>query len=130
MPLTEKFIYGTIVNTINMALKETILKNFWEYFELAIFAYEKEKYNEAVTLYYKALVELCDLSLLESINKLGANHTERFQLLERYHPQIYSIASKLFRFYRDSYNKEISSTIAKIVKENVEKAKDLVIKQE
>jgi hypothetical protein len=109
--------------------KEVILKNFQEFFELAEYAYQKEKYNGAVTLYYKALVELCDLSLLESIGKLGANHTERFQLLERYNPQLYSISSKLFRFYRDSYNKEISLTIAKLVKENVETAKSLVIKQ-
>ncbi|MBU0457797.1 MAG: hypothetical protein ABH824_07710 [Nanoarchaeota archaeon] len=109
-------------------IKRILLKNFWEYFELAELAYERKKYNGAVTLYYKALVELGDLALLDSVGRLGANHTERFQMLEQYQPQLYSIASKLFRFYRDSYNKEISAVIAKVVKENVEEAKYMVIK--
>ena len=104
-----------------------IIKNFEEYLEMAEYAYSKAKYNSAVTLYYKALVELCDLELLNKLNKIGANHTERFQLLESTTPQLYSIASKMFRFYRDSYSKEISSTIAKLVKENVEIAKKLVL---
>jgi len=119
-----------VVNVINMDenTKKIILKNFWEFFELAKFPYGRKKFNGAVTLYYKALVELCDYSLLVSVGKLGANHTERFRMLGQHNYQLYSIASKLFRFYRDSYNKEISSTIAKVVKENVEKAKDMVIK--
>lgn len=117
-----------LVNVINMDenTKKIILKNFEEYFSLANFAYENKKYNGAVTLYYKALVELCDYFLLTSTGKIGANHTERFQMLEKHHPVLYSLSSKLFRFYRDSYNKEISPTMAKVVKENVEKAKALV----
>ncbi len=106
--------------------KKTILNNLKEYLELAEFAYQQKKFNGAVTLYYKALVEMCDYTLLISTGKLGANHTERFEMLETNAPELYSIASKLFRFYRDSYNKEISPIIAKVVKENVEKAKLIV----
>lgn len=110
-----------------MADKEIILKNFKEYLEMAEYAYLKKKYNSAVTLYYKALVELCDLELLNKINKIGANHTERFQLLEQTSPKLYSIASKMFRYYRDSYSKEISPTIAGLIKENVERIKRIVL---
>lgn len=107
--------------------KKTILKNFWEFYELAASAFEKKKFNGAVTLYYKALVELCDFFLLSASGQLGINHSERFRMLEKSNPELYEIADKLFRFYRDSYNKEISPTIAKVVKENVERAKNLVL---
>jgi len=112
-----------------MVNKEIIIKNLNEYLEMAEYAYSKRKYNSAVTLYYKALVELCDLELLNKLNKIGANHTERFQLLEEHSPKLYPIASKMFRYYRDSYSKEISPIIAKLVKENVESAKRIVINQ-
>jgi phosphosulfolactate synthase (CoM biosynthesis protein A) len=107
--------------------KRIILKNFWEFYELANSAFEQKKFNGAVTLYYKALVELCDLFLVSKSGQIGINHSERFRMLEKFNPELYEISDKLFRFYRDSYNKEISLAIAKVVKEHVEKAKNLVI---
>lgn len=62
-----------MVNNINMDEKEQILKNFEEYLEIAIYSYNKKKFNSAVTLFYKALVELCDLELLNKIKRIGAN---------------------------------------------------------
>ena len=103
--------------------EDIITKNFKEYLDIAEYSFKNKKFNAAVTLYYKALVELCDLVLLKKINKIGANHTERFKLLGQFEPELYKMASKLFKFYRDSYNKEISETIAKIIKDNVENAK-------
>ncbi|NQU79513.1 hypothetical protein HQ545_07125 [Candidatus Woesearchaeota archaeon] len=110
-----------------MADKDIILKNFNEYYEMAEYAMSKQKYNTAVTLFYKALVELCDLELIRSEGRIGANHTERFNLLKTSSPKLYSIASKLFRFYRDSYNKEISSTVAGIMSEEVKNAKRICL---
>ena len=104
-----------------MAEKEIIEKNLKEYLEIAKYAFAKRKFNTTVTLYYKALVELCDLELLDKANKIGSNHTERFELLQRFSPELYRTASKMFRFYRDSYNKEIKETVAKLIKEEVEK---------
>lgn len=109
-----------------MSEKDVIKKNLKEYLEIAEYSLSKKKFNTAVTLYYKALVEICDIELLEKVNKLGANHTERFKMLESVSPQLYRIASKLFRFYRDSYNKEISETVAKIMKEEVKNAERIV----
>ena len=109
-----------------MAEKEIIEKNLREYLEIAEYSFKKGKFNTAVVLYYKALIEICDIELLGKLNKIGANHTERFELLESVSPVLYKIASRLFRFYRDSYNKEISETIAKLVKEEVEHAKGIV----
>ncbi len=113
---------------LTMAQKDILIKNFQEYFELAELAFNKKKYNGAVTLYYKALVELCDISLLETTGRLGANHTERFELLKTNRPLLYSVASKLFDFYRDSYSKTISDVVAGQVKQKVEDAKKHVLK--
>lgn len=110
-----------------MAEKEIILKNFKEYKEIADYSFNKSKLNTAVTLYYKALVELCDLELLRKLNRIGANHTERFELLRDVNPSLYNTASKLFRFYRDSYSKEITLAVAKIVKKEAENAERTVI---
>lgn len=109
-----------------MVEKEIIEKNLREYLEMAEYSFNKKKFNAAVTLYYKALVELCDIELLAKLKKLGANHTERFELLRNAAPSLYITASKLFRFYRDSYNKEISETTARLVKEEVENAKRII----
>ena len=106
-----------------MAEREIIEKNLKEYLEIADYSFSKRKFNSAVILHYKALVEICDLELLKKLNKIGANHTERFELLKTFSPLLYNTASKLFRFYRDSYSKEISETIAKLVKDEVENAK-------
>lgn len=102
---------------------DIIKKNFSEFLEIANYSFKKEKYNSAVTLYYKALVELCDIVLYEKTGKIDANHKERFELLKQNAPELYSISSKLFRFYRDSYNKEISKTIAIQIKGRVIDAK-------
>ena len=103
-----------------MGQQEMIEKNLREYEEIAAYSMSKGKYNAAVILYYKALVEICDGELLKRVNKIGANHAERFILLKKHAPELYAIASRLFRFYRDSYNKEITETIAKLVKKEVE----------
>lgn len=113
-----------------MDTKDIVKNNFDEFFELAQLAFKTKKFNAAVTLYYKALVELCDLSLLESLNRIGANHSERFLLLKTAKPELYDLSSKLFRFYRDSYSKSISPTIAEVVKNEVDKAKQLVLSTE
>lgn len=108
-----------------MTSLEIIQKNLQEYFEIADYSFSKKKYNTAVTLYYKALVELCDFVLLQKTTKIGANHVERFDMLKLHAPQLYAIASKLFRYYRDSYSEEISEVVASIVKKEVEHAQKL-----
>ncbi|MCK4521549.1 MAG: hypothetical protein KAU20_03165 [Nanoarchaeota archaeon] len=110
-----------------MPEKDIIEKNLKEYLEMAEYAFKNRKFNTAVTLYYKTLVELCDLELVRKLNKIGANHSERFELLRKTSPLLYNIASKLFRFYRDSYSKEISETTASLVKTEVENAKRIVL---
>ena len=107
--------------------EETLRKNFEEYWEIAEYSFQKKKFNASVTLYYKALVEICDIELLRKTGNVGANHTDRFELLERCNPSLYLTASKLFRFYRDSYNKEITETVATLVRKEVDHARKTII---
>lgn len=109
-----------------MSENSILKKNLKEYMDVANYAFSNKKFNTAVTLYYKALVEICDLELSNKLGKIGANHNERFDLLKAASPVLYKTASKLFRFYRDSYSKEISETIARLVKKEVENAERII----
>lgn len=71
-----------------MAEQEIIEKNLKEYLEIADYSFSKRKFNSAVVLYYKALAEICDLELLKKLNKIGANHVERFELLKASSPAL------------------------------------------
>jgi len=102
---------------------DILKKNFKEYYELAEFAFKQKKFNASVTLYYKALVEICDFNLLRNFNIIGINHQDRFLLLKDNNKELYQIARKLFGFYRDTYSKTISEGIAKTIKEHIENAK-------
>lgn len=104
-----------------MGPDEDIKKNLVEYYSSANELFEKKQFNAATVLYYKALVEHCDLKLFNKTGKIGSNHTERFKLLEQHEPELYEAARKLFRYYRDSYDTRISPTIAKEVKERVQR---------
>jgi uncharacterized protein (UPF0332 family) len=109
-----------------MTTEQVLKNNFEEFWSLAEYAYSNGKYNGAVTLYYKALVELCDIALLRNSGRIGSNHNERFSLLKSEEPKIYDIASKLFRYYRDSYSNQITKTIATEVKSRVEDVEEQV----
>lgn len=111
-----------------MTEKEIIINNYKEFKEIAEYSFNNKKYNSSVTLYYKALVELCDIELSSKLDVIGSNHTERFEMLKTVAPDLYRISSRIFRFYRDSYNKKISETIAKLVKESVLDAEKIVFK--
>ena len=125
--LTERFKYSFNVTIINMDQEEILRNNFLEYYEMAEYALSKKKYNSAATLYYKALIELCDLELLKKTGRIGVSHTERFELLRDSSPHLYKTASKLFDFYRDSYNKQISEVIFRQFKKEVDNVKDTAI---
>lgn len=102
--------------------KEAILKeNITEYHSYAIDAFNKENYNTATTLFFKAFAAMCDLLILRSENRIPSSHTDRFRLLENKHFRIYKIADRDFPFYQDSYTKKMTREAAEILKDDVEK---------
>lgn len=87
---------------------------------------EKERYNSAVTQYFKAIAVLCDLKIYEKRATLPENHTERFKQLKISFPKAYKELSKIFNDYTDSYNIKLIKADAEEMKQNVNKIKRLL----
>ncbi|MBN1156654.1 hypothetical protein JXA85_03500 [Candidatus Woesearchaeota archaeon] len=87
--------------------------------------FKEERFNSAVTQYFKAIAVLCDLKLYEQRASLPSNHTERFTLLKTNFAKVYSLLSKIFRGYTDSYNIKLTKKDAENMRENVNQIKRL-----
>ena len=107
--------------------KEQILKeNFNEYHSSALEAFNKKRYNTSTTLFFKALVALCDLFILIKEKKAPSSHAERFRILEDKYQKIYRIADRDFPFYQDSYTKKMDEETARLLKDDVEELRKIV----
>tara|TARA_Y100000034_G_scaffold48575_1_gene59988 strand:+ start:2062 stop:2400 length:339 start_codon:yes stop_codon:yes gene_type:complete len=110
-----------------MSEKEKILiENFNEYFNLGLSAFKDAKYNSATTLFFKALVALCDLYILKKEGHVPSSHTNRFRILEEKFPKIYKIVDRDFPFYQDSYTHKMDKESAELLKEDAEKIKKIL----
>lgn len=111
----------------NMDEKEKILlENFHEYFDLAIETFKKDKFNSATTLFFKAIVALCDLYILRNEGYTPSSHSNRFRILEEKFLNIYKIADRDFPFYQDSYTKKMDKESATLLKEDAETIKKML----
>lgn len=109
--------------------KEKILwNNFEEYFDLGLRAFNESKYNSATTLFFKALVALSDLIILQKENKIPSSHSDRFRIIEERYPQLYSILDRDFPFYQDSYTKKMNKESAELLKDDIERIKKMLEK--
>lgn len=110
---------------MNEDIERSLLQNFRDFVESADRDLANNKYNPAVSNYFKAIVILCDWKIYREIRLLPKNHTERFQFLEIHLKEAYSIISSLFKKYTDSYNIRLTEKDAVLLKENVKKLKEL-----
>jgi len=65
---------------------------------------KKNRFNVAVSDFFKAIVIFCDYIIYKEIKILSKNHNQRFSLLNKYFPKIYANVSELFGEYTKSYN--------------------------
>ena len=103
--------------------EEILLENIREYYDFALDAFKKEKYNTATTLFFKAIAALCDLFILRKEGFIPSSHSHRFRILEEKHQEIYNIADRDFPFYQDSYTKKMDRESAELLKEDAERLK-------
>ena len=80
----------------------------------------KERYNSALVLFFKALLSFCDLYLLKEIGKSPKSHNDRFRITKEKFLDIYEILDKDFPFYIESYAKIISKENAEVIKQHAE----------
>ena len=106
--------------------EEILLDNFNEYYNIGLESYNKEKYNTATTLFFKAIAALCDLYILRNEGFAPSSHTNRFRILEEKHPKIYKIADRDFPFYQESYTQKMNKETAKLLKEDAEQLKKIL----
>jgi len=102
-------------------MKEDILKKTAkEYFSAAEDEFKKSRFNSALVLYFKSLVALIDLYLLQQTNKTPSSHTERFRIIEEKFPEVYDILDKDFPFYQQSYVQIMTKELAEVIKDDVQ----------
>ena len=107
--------------------KEKVLRdNFDEYYQLGLRAFSESKYNSAMTLFFKAIVALCDLFLLKKEGRIPSSHSDRFRTIEEKYPEIYKILDRDFPFYQDSYTKKMDKESAELLKDDIEKIKKML----
>lgn len=81
-----------------------IVENALEFLESGEDNLKKNRWNAAVSDFFKAISNFCDYMLYKKIRVFPKNHNERFQLLEKYFKEIYNKIIELFKKYRESYN--------------------------
>lgn len=102
-----------------------------EYFSSANDEFLKRRYNSAVVLYFKTLVALSDLFILQKTGNTPSSHNDRFRMSKEKFPLIYHMLDKDFPFYQDSYKILMSKELAEVIKDDAKKiAEETKIKLE
>lgn len=96
---------------------DELLTNADEFLESGEENLKKQRFNAAVSDFFKAIVILCDYLIYRQIKSMPKNHTERFSLLKMYFPDIYRKVSNLFGTYTRSYNFRLGKDVAVKLKE-------------
>ena len=88
---------------IDSEKSDILIKTAKEYFNAAEDEFNKSRYNSSVVLYFKSLVALVDLFILQKTGDTPSSHHDRFRTTERDFPEVYDLLDKDFPFYQDSY---------------------------
>jgi hypothetical protein len=95
---------------------EILEKTAREYFSSAEDEFKKNRNNSALVLFFKALVALIDLYILQNIGKTPSSHTERFRIVQEDFPEVYDLLDKDFPFYQNSYIQIMSRELVEVIK--------------
>ena len=101
-----------------MNKKEILTKTAKEYFSSGNDEFNKERYNSAVVLYFKALISFSDLYVLQKTGNTPSSHNERFKITKDKFPEVYNLLDKDFPFYQSSYVQIMSKELAEVVKDD------------
>ncbi len=99
--------------------EEELKKGFDEFFEGGIDEENKKRFNLAITAYFKAITQICDIIIIRKIGFAPSSHSERFRLLERNFPPVYKIADNLFSLYKKTYSMPLNKESCNIIKNEI-----------
>ena len=106
---------------MNEGKKEILEKTAKEYYSSAKDEFAKKRYNSAVVLFFKSIVALVDIYVLQKTGNTPSSHNDRFRITRDNFPEVYNLLDKDFPFYQDSYNILMTKELAEVIKEDAEK---------
>ena len=104
-------------------ISKDLIANFKEFITSAERDFQENRYNPAISSYFKAIAILCDYVIYKQRGLLPKNHRERFLFLEQEFGKAYFLVSPLFKEYTDSYNLRIQKEQVLRLKECVNELK-------
>jgi hypothetical protein len=97
---------------------EILKKTAKEYFDSAEDESKKGRHNSAVVLFFKSLVALTDLYILQQTGATPSSHAARFSITRAKFPDVYDLLDKDFPFYQDSYTRIMGQELAEVIKDD------------
>ena len=67
-------------------------------------------------MFFKALVSLIDLYVLQNTGNTPSSHIERFRITQNKFGEVYDLLDKDFPFYQDSYVHIMTKELAEVIK--------------
>lgn len=99
--------------------KEEILKkSAKEYYQSGTEELAKGRNNSAVVLFFKTLVALIDLYVLQQTGNTPSSHNDRFRKIQDSFPEVYNLLDKDFPFYQNSYIQIMTKELAEVIKDD------------
>jgi len=99
--------------------EDNLIEGFKEFIEGGIDEENKSRYKLAVTAYFKAITQICDLIILRKRGFSPSSHAERFRLLQKEFPLIYKSVDGIFKVYQDTYSIPITKDSCNIIKNEI-----------
>lgn len=101
--------------------EEILNENAKEYIESGNDAFQKKKYNVAVTLFFKAICANSDLFIFQQEGFTPTSHTDRFRIVQEKYSWLYDILDRDFPFYQDSYTQKMNQEAAEMLLHDVQR---------
>ena len=83
--------------------EEELFENVKEYWRGAERLFKDGDFNSAASLYFKAIVAICDYEIFKKQTLFVNNHDHRFRILRINFPEVYERVSRLFSTYTRGY---------------------------
>ena len=93
-----------------------ILENAFEFIASSEDNVKKQRWNAAVSDFFKAISNFCDYLIYTEMRVFPKNHNERFDLLKKYFIDVHRKVFELFQIYRNSYNLRLKREDAESVR--------------
>ena len=104
-----------------MVTEQILKQGFEEFASGGLDEENKGRFKLAVTAYFKAITQICDLIILRKRGFAPSSHADRFRILEKDFSSIYNSVDSVFKTYQDTYSMPIDKESCNLVKNEIKK---------